>query len=373
MNVCIIQPVMKGYRFPFFVGLAERLSQSDITLKVAYGKPWAEEKSRADHVALAPPLGLEVKSIMLPGNILFQSFISPWLMADLVIVEHANKHALNHLLSLLWAVGIKRLAYWGHGQNHQGIPNSFSEMFKRGSLHWADWWFAYTSDSGKYLNNQGFDPNRITVVENAIDTRVLREELDSITDAERKDVLSELGFDSKSRVGIFCGSLYANKRLDILLGSADKVHTQFQEFRLIIVGAGPNSDEVVSYTNNRPWIKYVGPKFGRDKSILLSISEFFLNPGLVGLSILDAFCAGLPFLTTDIPLHSPEIEYLNHGRNGLMLAPTIDSFASGIVTLLQDSTLLNYMLECAHIDGHRYSIETMIENFAIGVEQCLAL
>lgn len=48
-RVCIIQPVMKGYRLPFLVGLDKRLSQVGITIQVVYGTPWPEEAKRGDH------------------------------------------------------------------------------------------------------------------------------------------------------------------------------------------------------------------------------------------------------------------------------------------------------------------------------------
>ena len=56
-RVCIIQPVMKGYRVPFFVALDKRLSKAGIILQVVYGTPWPEEARRRDHLELPPPLG----------------------------------------------------------------------------------------------------------------------------------------------------------------------------------------------------------------------------------------------------------------------------------------------------------------------------
>lgn len=370
-NVCILQPVMKAYRLPFFIGLAERLSQSGIQLQVVYGTPWAEEAKRGDHVVLDAPLGHRVKSWMV-GKLYLQPVVLPWLRADLVIVEHANKHLLNYVLCLLRALGLKRIAYWGHGRDRQSDPSSPGETFKRLSLHWADWWFAYTEGSAKYVVGQRFDGNKVTIVENAIDTRAFRRDLSSITAEERQDFLERLGWAAASRVGIYCGSLYPNKRLDLLLGAASRVHRVHPDFRLLIVGNGPSTEEVLRFAAERPWVQFVGPKFDREKALCFAIAEMALNPGLVGLGILDAFCAGIPFLTTDLPLHSPEIEYLTDGHNGLILSPTEDGFASGVAALITDSGLLQRLAAGAILSSQRQSIETMVENFAYGVEQCLA-
>lgn len=370
-RVCIIQPVMKNYRVPFFNGLAARLERSGIRLQVVYGTPWAEEAKRADHSSLNAPLGLQVKSWMLFGKIFLQPVFRPWLFADLVVVEHANKHALNLLLAILHWLGIKRIAYWGHGRDRQGDSESAGEKFKRCSLHWADWWFAYTDGAAQYVIAQGFEEHRVTVVENAIDTGEFRAQLASITAAEKSDIKTVIGWSDTARVGIFCGSIYPNKRLDLLMEAAVIVHSDHPEFHLLVLGGGPQSEEISRFADGRDWVHFAGPKFGREKALYFSMAEMALNPGLVGLGILDAFCAGLPFLTTDLPIHSPEIEYLIDGGNGLMLAPTPDAVAAGISALLSNAAMSARLKSCAIESSQRFSIEAMIENFASGVERCL--
>jgi glycosyltransferase involved in cell wall biosynthesis len=371
LRVCIIQPVMKGYRLPFFIGLDKRLSQVGITLQVVYGTPWPEEAKRGDHVDLLSPLGRKVESRMLFSKLFFLPVLRPWLSADLVIVEHANKHLMNYLLAVLWAVGVKRIAYWGHGRDRQANADSRAERFKRRSMHWADWWFAYTAESAAYVAAQGFPADRITVVENAIDTRALRDDLAAVSEDELEGARVELGWNGNEQVAVFCGSLYQNKRLDLLFDAADRVHRAVPLFRLLIIGGGPLGDEVARFASDRPWVKAVGPKFGHEKTVLLRLATMWLNPGLVGLGILDAFCAGLPVLTTDLPLHSPEIEYLVDGENGLIVQPTVDDFADVIERLLKDAVSLEHLRNGALIAAQRYSIETMVENFAVGIERCL--
>lgn len=371
MRVCIIQPVIKRYRQPFFTGLAARLSQAGIALHVVYGTPWAEEAKRGDHVELSPPLGQKVVSRMVFGKLFFLPVMRPWLTADLVIVEHANKHVLNYLLAGLQVSGIKRIAYWGHGRDRQAASDTWGERFKRRSLHWADWWFAYTAGAADYVAAQGFPVDHITVVENAVDTRALYDDLATVSEDELRDARAKLGWQDDEQVAVFCGSLYQNKRLDLLFDAADRVHRDVPSFRLLIIGGGPMADEVADFASRRPWVAYVGPKFGHEKAVLLKLATMWLNPGLVGLGILDAFCARLPVLTTDLPLHSPEIEYLVDGENGLIVPPTADDFSSAITRLLKDGALLDRLRNGAQNAAQQYSIETMIENFATGVERCL--
>lgn len=371
-RVCIIQPVMKGYRLPFFLGLGARLARAGTRLEVVYGTPWPEEAKRGDHVELPVPLGTRLWSRMLFGNLLLMPVLWAWLRADLVVVEHANKNLLNYLLALMHALGLKRVAYWGHGRDRQSSSDSMAERFKRRSLHWADWWFAYTSQSALYVAEQGFSPARITVVENAIDTRALRDELASVSDEDLRLAREGLGWNEDARIAVFCGSLYANKRLDLLFAAADRAHDLEPSLHLLIIGDGPLAGEVASFATRRPWVKQVGPRFGREKAVLLTLGFAWLNPGLVGLGILDAFCAGLPVLTTDLPMHGPEIEYLRSGENGLMVSPDEAAFAEALIGLMLDPDRLARLREGAMKSTGRYSIETMVENFACGIERCLA-
>ena len=369
-TVCIVQPVMKQYRLPFFTALSEVLAADGITLRVVYGTPWAAEQRRGDHVDLPPPLGQRVASRML-GGLLWLPVLKPWLTADLVVVEHANKNLLNLPLTALWRLGVKQLAYWGHGRDRQVDPRTAGERFKRRSLHWADWWFAYTDESARYVRAQGFSAERVTVVQNAVDTRELLAQLAAVGEADTVRKRQELGWPDDSRIGVYCGSLYASKRLDLLLEAAEQVHGRQPAFRLLLIGDGPLRAEVEDFARGRGWVHVAGARFGREKAQLLSLAEMWLNPGLVGLGILDAFCARLPLLTTDLPLHSPEIEYLEPGRNGLMVPPSGRAFADAIECLLADPDRLRALRAGAQASSHRYSIEAMAHNFAAGVRQCL--
>lgn len=370
-RVCIVQPVMKSYRRPFFHLLHERLRAADVDLVVAYGQPWAAEALRGDNVDLESPPGLGLQSRMIGGRLLWIPAWAACRSADAVIVEHANKHLLNYPLALASCLSSRRLAYWGHGRDRQADPASRGERFKRHTLHWADWWFAYTAGAADYVAGCAFPRESITVVENAIDTAALRADLAAVTPAMQAAALTELGLPTHGRRLVYCGSLYGNKRLDLLMAAADIARASMPDLQLIIIGGGPQEELVTAYADQRDWVAYAGPRFGSDKAVLLSLGELWLNPGLVGLGILDAFCAGLPVLTTNLPVHSPEIEYLEHGVNGLMLAPDAGIYAEQVVALLTDDERLAALRAGAMACGRRYSVETMADNFSRGVLQWL--
>lgn len=358
---------MKGYRACFFEGLCRRLAVENVSLQVAYGVPWGQERTRGDSVDLAPPLGCRVESKMFGGRLLWLPVIAPLLQADRIIVEHANKNIINYPLALANALRMKRVAYWGHGRDHQSTQDSTGEKFRRRSLHWADWWFAYTEGAAEYVAEQGFDRNRITSVVNAVDTRELREQVASVSVGEQEATLAELGLAQDGLRLIYCGSLYGNKRLDLMLPAVDALHDRFATMQLIVIGGGPLADEVGRFAAGRPWARYVGPQFGRRKAVLLSLAHVWFNPGVVGLGILDAFSAGLPLVTTDLALHGPEIEYVEHGYNGLVVAPNVSALVQALGELLQSPKRLAALRSGAQTSATNYSIESMVENFSQGI------
>ena len=373
LHVCIIQPVMKQYRLPFFTALERSLAEHGIGLTVVYGTPWAREALRGDNVSLPAPLGFEVKSFYLLNKLLVIPVLRPWLRADLVIVEQANKNVLNYFLHLLRGLGLKRLAFWGHGRDMQAAPEKWGERFKRLYLRSVDWWFAYTFGARDYVVGQGFDPSRTTAVENAVDTRAMREQAESVTDVEKRLALYGLGWDENACIGVYCGSLYGNKHVDRLITLSDEIHAAHPAFRLLIIGGGPEEAAFAQLAAERPWVRMVGPKFGREKFVLLALASVWLNPGLVGLGVLDAFCAGLPVLTRKVGPHSPELEYITDDVNGyVMFDNSWEAYTRLVIDLLHDEPRLERLRAGARESALHYSIETMVANFTSGVVACLA-
>ena len=79
-------------------------------------------------------------------------------------------------------------------------------------------------------------------------------------------------------------------------------------------------------------------------------------------------------ITTDVPYHSPEIEYLRDGVNGLVVAgdPSPKAYADAVVSALGDDALLARLREGCRDGRELYTIENMVENFAAGVRAALA-
>jgi hypothetical protein len=80
---------------------------------------------------------------------------------------------------------------------------------------------------------------------------------------------------------------------------------------------------------------------------------------------------GLPMVTTDCGIHSPEIAYLKSGRNGLMVANDIKAYVEGLLSLFANQTFYDSMSTACKEDSTRYSLNKMVENFNLGILKAL--
>ena len=103
------------------------------------------------------------------GHVCWQPFSEQLARADMVVMTAENKLLYNLYVQLFERRA--RVALWGHGANLQGDPNSLRERFKRRVALRADWWLAYTEYSRPLILQCGFPQDRITVLNNAVDTR----------------------------------------------------------------------------------------------------------------------------------------------------------------------------------------------------------
>lgn len=373
MKIVIFQPMLKQYRIPLFKLMGEMLSEAGHELRVVCGTPPVHERNKGDNVLVSSQYCVVDASVWLFGGKLhiLPSAMRHIVWADFVITEQANKHFHNYLLILARLIGYKRFGYWGHGQNRQGDPRSFREKIKKTLSTQCDWWFAYTPGVAEYVSRLGYPKNKITVLNNSIDTSCFKQLL-SAQDGEAVNALKErLAIPDRSRVGLFCGGLYSDKKLRFLLDASIAIKGINPDFILLVVGDGNDRRLVEEYASHYEFIKYLGPLFGSDKALVFKSAEIFLCPGLVGLAILDAFSAGLPLFTSDIPNHSPEIEYLEHGVNGMITAVEINIYSEAVSNCLSDEVLLSMLKRNALDSSIRFSIEKMASNFVDGILKCL--
>lgn len=365
-RVLVVQRVVAHYRVRFWQLVSERLRHLGIELLVAHGQefPGTAPQSvgkgglgiRGERWAPNTYLQLCGKELILQRNARHADG------ADLVIVEQATRLAFTWRC-MLWHHLRRgpRVALWGHGRSWQGSANSIGEIAKRRLLRQAHFWFAYTDEIADDLTD--IAPERIINVGNAIDTRSLAQDLTAVR---------QRGIDRIPGRVAFIGSMRSDKRLQVLFEAADGVRVKVADFSIDFIGDGPEREQVQAFCSQRDWARYLGPLFNEKKAKALAQAQYIVNPGLVGLNILDAFVAEAPLITTDYPGHSPEIAYLERDTNGLMSTCDPKAYAACLVDALGDANLASRLRQGCRIAAKRYSIERMALNFTLGIVRALA-
>ena len=372
-RVSYIFPVSHHYRAPFHERLRMLLAEQDVDYTVVYCAPGEENRNKGDAIDIT--WGNKVGLTALPGGLVYQHGLKQAMKSDLIILQQENKLLLNYVLILASRIGLKKVAYFGHGRNFQSRNgNSRAERFKRFLATKVDWWFGYTEETRAHIRSLGFPDERITVFNNSVNTTLMRQQLTASTSEARSALAASMGLVGNN-VGVFVGGIYPDKRMRFLINAADRIRVRVPDFELIVAGGGSDLPLVGQLAQDRSWIHVMGPRFGQQKIDLMALGHVFMMPGLMGLAILDAGTVGLAIATTDFPWHSPEIAYLEPGVSGLKVADweNPEAYAEEVAALLLDRPALERMREGARAMADRYSIEAMARNFASGVLKALAL
>lgn len=375
-KVIVVQKAILNYRVPFLNELNDVLRVRGVELVTVAGTAPA-------NLGLQDALGEVKGGVRVPSTFFKGCFwlggLSDHIYDSELVILLQNNSFLNIypiLFRHAWGKGPK-VAFWGHGLNlntTQKMP--LRNLLKRYLSMHVDWWFAFTSMSKEILVSQGYDPSRITDVQNAVDTDEIRTAMTSRCKDEAlalADRLFQGDRLDRIKVGVFCARLVPLKWVPFLIRSITIVHQKLPEFRMLIIGDGPQKELVDEFCQEQSWCVSLGAQYGSEKCKYLQLADVWLNPGGTGLMLLEAFALGIPFLTTDCGLHGPEIAYLELGRNGIMTDPSELAFAEGIIHLLRDDKLLKRMSQNAYESSQNYSISNMVENFSDGIFRCLGL
>jgi len=76
-------------------------------------------------------------------------------------------------------------------------------------------------------------------------------------------------------------------------------------------------------------------------------------------------------ITTDCGIHSPEIAYLESGRNGIMTPDNLGDHVTAVEELLKNDQKREQMASACMEDSRNYTLEKMVEKFTHGILQAL--
>lgn len=368
-RVAILQPVITEYRLEFFRKLMSRAKAEGIQIDIFTGNPPQQHKSRGDVGKEDFSLKLRSKSYHLLGRTLRKRSIGPVIQGsyNLVILEQSLQNLDS--FELLFRLGGKRIAFWGHGATYSKIIPKWQQQFKYYLTRKGIWFFGYTYGGVKAVVNHGFAPERCTVLNNSIDTSALRNQITNLNDIALSEFCSS--HDLRGRTALYIGGLDSYKRIPLLLQLAEEAHRLDPDFRMLIAGDGSERNQIEKACAQNDWLTYLGRLIGEEKALALRAAQAIAIPGAIGLIALDALVSGKPIVTISSSLHGPEFEYLEVGRS-VLLANEKD-YPSTLVTLLRDDEKLASMSRFCVEESRKYSLDAMIEQFLAGIHAAISL
>jgi L-malate glycosyltransferase len=374
-RVAVVQQAVFHYRQRFFELLRERLEAEGVELVLVHSNDPVTEDVWESVVELPWSHRVPLRRFRVGRReLLWQPCRDLIGDCDLVIVEQGSRHLLNYVLLAEQALGRRKVALWGHGRNLKTEEASrLGEALKARWSRRVHWWFAYNERTAGFVADLGFPAERITILNNAIDTRQLRDEVAEVSAGDLEQTRAEIGL-CGSNVGLYLGGWSSAKGLDQLFEASDIVRAEVVDFELVVAGAGPEEPMVRGFASSRPWVHVVGTRRGGDKSRLLAAVDLLLVPAAAGLVVLDSFAAGVPIVVGAERGHGPEVAYLEHGVNGWIVDDGIDSaqYGQAVAALLKDDVRRAELVDGCLRSAERYSVEDMVDRFVAGIGRARA-
>ena len=287
-----------------------------------------------------------------PLTLIYQPLVREILFGgyDAIVITSESKFVSNLILALFGRLRGIAVLHWGfgyhppRGSRESEVPNplmlKITNAIKKGFARIADGFIAYTKSGAERLIASGYPRERTFFVQNTIDmTEQLRlYEAECATDAQQ--IRREFGLRPDSTVFTFIGRLVPIKRVDQLIEAArrirrDQLSKHFVE--VLIIGSGLCEDALREQAADVPGIHFLGALPPNDQvARCLKVSAAAAVAGMVGLVANHALAHGRPVIARELKTHSPEIEYIEHEKTGLIVPGELDDFAATLARFADD-------------------------------------
>src|SRR5665213_34988 len=300
---------------------------------------------------------------------------------DALVIGHEVKYVMNLVLLYWFRLLGKPVLFWGFGTGQDFLDagrGPAGRMFtravntaKRMLVRSVSGYLAYTDSGVANIVRAGMPRDRIRVLNNTID---LDEEIAFHAEAQKLNravLREEFRIAPDAIVFTFVGRLLAGKRVEELIRAMSALRADSIDAEAVIVGDGPERAALEAVAGGAPWCHFLGPVhdvagIGR----IYRASDALVIPGYVGLAVNRGFAHGMPLITIQSDLHSPEIDYVEADRNGLILSPG-DGLRAGLGRFARDAGLRDRLARGALATRDRLDLGRMVAAFDEGVAAAL--
>lgn len=212
------------------------------------------------------------------------------------------------------------------------------------------------------------------VANNTLDTEVQFRLKESFDRLGKENIMNELGVKERFHF-IYVGRLLKDKQIDMLLNAYQSLETKISDCRLTVIGSGPEENELKNLS------KELGLKNVDFKGEIIDeeitgkwiyISDVFVMPGRLGLSVVHSFCFGTPVISQDKGkyFHGEGIGYIKNGVNGLLSErENVKSLSDAMFRIISNPGFSEMLKQNAFETARtECSVEKMLSGFEKAIE-----
>ena len=366
------------YRVRFYELLAERGGYEYV---VFHGAPpsWVGIEELKGPFAF-PERRVENREVHLgPLALIYQPVVWEILTGgyDAIVITTESKFISNLILALLCKLRGIAVLHWGfgyhppRGSRESNEPNRLMHRVTTAIKKWftrmADGFVAYTKSGAEQLIASGYPRERTFFVQNTIDMTEQLGLWEAERDTDPQQIRREFGLQPDSAVYVFIGRLTPIKRVDKLIEAVRIINRDKLSQRLVevlVIGSGPRESHLRELAADMPEIHLLGGLPPNDQvARCLKVSIASVVAGMIGLVANHSLAHGRPVITRDLETHSPEIEYVEHDRTGLIVPGDLEAFAAELARFADHSAWQERLAQGALAARDALRMDLMADRF----------
>jgi len=354
-NLTIIQPFITHYREDFFLNLSKKIPFNLLCVH----KPQSIESFKQSNIVYFTWLN----SFKIGPMIFFNPFNSIICKNEIIVLTANPQWVSFYILLIIKKIIRKKIILWTHGIS---VKNGFNSNKLRDRIKL----FFYNMADGIFL----YTEKELDILAPFIKTKMfyLNNTLNVDKISNHKSLIKKSTFNLKkeyrinsSRVVLYCARFIKDRRPDLLLELIEMMKEEDVSF--IIIGGGEYKPDFSSFNKVHDFGALYDTKI---KAELFSMADISFQPAWVGLSVVESFANGVPFITLKKSKSFPqgvEYNYIFHNNTGFIANNLKD--VSDIIMKTSNSEIKIMKKNCVNYVKNNLKLEQMVQRFLNGINE----
>lgn len=370
-KIIILQRILPHYRAGIFRKLCERFPG----MSVFYGQPFKNESLKnADNLSENFFINCRNTYFDKKGKLFISKiFLKINELRPEIIISVFNAGNLNIYILFLLRKFLKfRIILWSFGYDPvRGFEpdKNYTDKIRLYLSQKADAVIFYWENGKEEVSKYSKITGHYFVAPNTLDTDKQTELKRKFEITGKEKIKSELGVKEKFHF-VYVGRLLEDKQIDFLFKAFSHLEKNTDNIRLTIIGDGPEKSKLENLSRklNLKNIFFTGEITDEELTgKWIFISDAFVMPGRLGLSVVHTFCFGTPVISQkkEKHFHGEGIGYIKDGVNGFLTEDgNISELAERMKRIISDPDLSDRLRRNAfHSSQNECSVENMINGF----------